>query len=67
MIANYRKEKNMKQEELSMKIGVDRCTLSLYESGKVHITISRLYMIADIFGESIYSFLPDPKEIRVEK
>jgi len=64
MICYYRKEKKLTQEQLSQMIGIDRCTLTLYENGKIKISLPKLYMIADVLGESIYSFLPDPKEIR---
>lgn len=48
-IRELRKENQLKQIELSMKIGVDRTSLSSYENGKRLPDITMLCRIADVF------------------
>ena len=48
-----RKQKDMTQTELSSRLGIDRTTLTKYESGERKPDITQLYKIADFFGVSI--------------
>lgn len=52
-IAALRKERNWKQEKLSMKSGIERSSLARMESGGVNSTINKLRQIAEAFGISI--------------
>lgn len=56
-IHNLRKRKGIAQLELAIKLGVSRTTVSLYENGKLEISISKLIKISQILGVSIIDFL----------
>jgi DNA-binding XRE family transcriptional regulator len=58
-IKSFRKLRGLTQQELADKIGIDRCTVTCYESGKVSIPLQTLYMITDIFDLTIFDFLPE--------
>lgn len=52
-IRRLRQENQLKQIELSMRIGVDRTSLSSYENGKRLPDITILCRIADVFGVTL--------------
>lgn len=53
IIRNARKAAGMTQEELAQKIGVNRATLSKYESGQIIPNIAQCHKIAQALGTSI--------------
>jgi len=54
VIKRIREEKNMTQEELSNKSGVNRTTIIALESGKnVNVTVKTLKAIAEVLGKEV--------------
>lgn len=49
-IREVRKAAKITQEELAQKLGVNRATISKYESGTIDLPTSQLYRIADALG-----------------
>ena len=48
-IRKIRKQKNLRQIELAVAVGIDRSYLSEIENGRANPSISILYAIADAF------------------
>jgi transcriptional regulator with XRE-family HTH domain len=46
-IAKYRKEQNITQEELAIKLGIKQSAMALYESGKRRLPLSLLFPITE--------------------
>jgi DNA-binding XRE family transcriptional regulator len=53
VLRETRKQIGMTQEELSVKAGIPRSTLSNIESGKRNVTIERLIMLASAMGKTL--------------
>lgn len=52
-IREYRKAAKIKQEELAKRLGVNRATVSKYETGVISPTIEQAQKIAEILGVSL--------------
>lgn len=61
-IREARKAAKMTQDELAKSLGVNRATLSRYESGAIDPPASQLQRIADALGISIYELLDDKEK-----
>ena len=57
LIRNYRKAKNLTQDELSEKICKSKSTISKYEKGEIAVDIETLYEIADALGVHVEQLL----------
>lgn len=57
-IREYRRQKNMTQEELAAKIYKSKATLSKYERGEIVIDIETLYAIASVLDIRVAHLLP---------
>ena len=57
LIRNYRKAKNLTQDELSEKICKSKSTISKYEKGEIAVDIETLYEIADAIGVHVEQLL----------
>lgn len=57
-IRTARKAAGLTQENLAKRIGVNRATLSKYESGYIEPSISKLAEIADALACPLYELLP---------
>ena len=62
-VSEYRRGRGMTQEDLARRLGITRTTVTLYESGRLRLSIPQLYEIADIFSRSIFDFLPNKEDI----
>lgn len=62
-IQSVRKEKGVSQEDLARAIGVNRATLSKYETGTISPTVKMLGKIAEELGVSILAFFIDNGEV----
>ncbi|MCH5296855.1 MAG: helix-turn-helix transcriptional regulator [Ruminococcus sp.] len=62
-IKELRKEKDISQISLSMKINVSQKMVSAYENGKNEPSIATLIQLADIFGTSV-DYLVEYTDIR---
>ena len=51
-IKKIRKNKNIKQQDLAIKLNIDRSTLSRYENDKIDLTIKDCEIIANALGVS---------------
>lgn len=61
-IREARKAAKMTQDELAKSLGINRATLSRYESGAIDPPSSQLQRIADALGISIYELLDDKEK-----
>lgn len=52
-IRQLRKDSGMTQSQLALRLGIDRTTLTKYETGERKPDISAMYSIADFFKVSI--------------
>lgn len=59
LIKEKRKQAGMNQTELASKIGVNRATLSKYETGQIDPTLSQLTNIAAALGVAVWELIPD--------
>ena len=57
LIRNYRKAKNLTQDELSEKICKSKSTISKYEKGEIAVDVETLYEIADAIGVHVEQLL----------
>lgn len=55
-IKNLRKGRKLTQQELADKIGLNRCTIGNYETGRRTPHLSELTLIADFFGVGLDYF-----------
>ena len=53
ILADLRHERNMRQQDLALRLHVDRKTVSSYESGNSIPTIKNILKIAEIFDVSV--------------
>ena len=60
-IKEYRKKKNLTQDELGRKIGVKHSTISAYERGLVDLNLTTLFQLSDIFGVAVDDLFPERK------
>lgn len=58
-IRTKRKKANLTQDELAQKIGINRATLSKYETGQIEPPFSQLVKISDALDIPIFDFFPD--------
>lgn len=65
-IREIRKSLNISQEELANSIGVNRATISKYESGAITPTLEIIFAIAATFGVSVDDLFPELKGLRVD-
>lgn len=66
-IKNYRKQKNLSQEELSEKIYVSRQTISNWETGKSYPDVHNLILLSTLYEISIDELVKGDVEIMKEK
>lgn len=52
-IVSARKSAGLTQEELAVKAGVPRCTISRVEQGKVSVSVGLLDRIAGVLGKGV--------------
>ncbi len=62
VIAQLRKEKGWKQEDLAFRLGVKRSTISKYENQKIPLTGEALQTMAEIFEVSVDYLLGREKD-----
>ena len=58
-IKNFRENKKLTREQLSLLLGMDNSYISKLEKFKVNITIDRLEQIAKLLDKDINDFLKD--------
>ena len=56
-IKNFRTQKKLKREELSLILGVDNSYISKLEKGKINITLDKIQLLADYFEIKAYLLL----------
>lgn len=56
-IRQARKAAGMTQDDLAKALGINRATLSKYESGSIDLTVTQLIKIANTLGVSMYDLL----------
>ena len=56
-IRYFRMKKNMTQQDLADKLGVNQSTVSDYETGTFELTLPKLVRIADALGVTIYDLI----------
>ncbi len=62
-IRKARKERGITQQELADRIGVNRATVSKYESGQISIPLAQALAIAEALDMSFYDLSPEfPKQ-----
>lgn len=62
-IRKARKERGITQQELADRIGVNRATVSKYESGQISIPFSQVLAIAEALDITLYDLSPEfPQE-----
>ena len=66
-IKNYRKQKNLSQEELAEKIYVSRQTISNWETGKSYPDVHNLILLSTLYEISIDELIKGDVEIMKEK
>ena len=62
-IRQMRKAAGVTQEQLANKLGVNRATISKYESGQIEPTISMLETIASVLGVHIFDLVGSGDEL----
>jgi transcriptional regulator with XRE-family HTH domain len=63
LIKDKRKQLGLTQVELSHLLGVDRSTVSCWETGVSSPTLEKLVKIASVFGCTVDELLKDEKEV----
>lgn len=58
-IRKARKERGITQEELAKRIGVNRATVSKYESGQISIPFAQVLAIAEALDMTLYDLSPE--------
>ncbi|MGB4589806.1 MAG: helix-turn-helix transcriptional regulator [Clostridiaceae bacterium] len=66
-IKNYRKQKNLSQEELAEKIYVSRQTISNWETGKSYPDIHNLILLSTLYDISLDELIKGDVDIMKEK
>jgi len=66
-IKNYRKQKNLSQEELAEKIYVSRQTISNWETGKSYPDVHNLLLLSALYDISIDELIKGDVEMMKEK
>ena len=66
-IKNYRKQKNLSQEELAEKIYVSRQTISNWETGRSYPDVHNLLLLSTLYEISIDELIKGDVEIMKEK
>ena len=66
-IKNYRKQKNLSQEELTEKIYVSRQTISNWETGKSYPDVHNLILLSTLYEISIDELIKGDVEMMKEK
>ena len=66
-IKNYRKQKNLSQEELTEKIYVSRQTISNWETGKSYPDVHNLLLLSTLYDISIDELIKGDVEMMKEK
>ena len=59
LVRNYRKEKNMSQEQLALLCNMDRSYLGRIERGEVNPTLEKLYELAKSLDVNVKDLLPE--------
>lgn len=60
-IKEYRKKKNLTQQELGEKLNITHSAVSAYERGLVDLNLKTLYNLADIFEVNVDDLFPARK------
>lgn len=63
VIANLRKEMDIGQSELALKLGITASTLSRIENGESAMTIDQLYVASEAFGVKPHQLLAAAEEV----
>lgn len=50
-------KKNMTQQELAEKLGVNQCSISEYENNRTELTLPKLVRVADALEVTIYDLI----------
>ncbi|MCI7735197.1 MAG: helix-turn-helix transcriptional regulator [Dysosmobacter sp.] len=50
-------KKNMTQQELADKLGVNQCSISEYENNRAELTLPKLVRLADALEVTIYDLI----------
>lgn len=58
-IRKARKERGITQQELAKRIGVNRATVSKYESGQISIPFAQVLAIAEALDMTLYDLSPE--------
>lgn len=53
LIRETRKAKELTQEELGAKLGLNKSTINKYEGGNQNLTIETLYRLMEAMGETL--------------
>ena len=52
-VRDLREDRDLRQKELAVYLGVHQTTYSEYELGKLNIPVSALHKLADLYGVSV--------------
>ena len=56
-IRYFRMKKNMTQQELAEKLGVNQCSISEYENDRTELTLPKLVRVAEALEVTIYDLI----------
>jgi transcriptional regulator with XRE-family HTH domain len=63
-ILEFRKNKNLTQDELANRLKINRVSVINYEQGTQNPSLYLLYILSEIFDKTIIDFLPTNSEIK---
>lgn len=62
-ISELRKFNNDNQQQLAIKIGIGRSSISNFEAGRQPISLTLLYRIAQVYNTEVHVLLPHVSEV----
>lgn len=62
-IKSYRKKLHFTQDQLAHCLGISREMISYYESGVREITLSKLELLADLFGTELFNLIEENENL----
>lgn len=57
-VREVRKDRDISQDQLALRAGIDRSYMGRIERGQVNITLEKVYRLAEALDCSIYDLMP---------